>query len=106
MNTNEWPEITVDTTLDELKEIHERIWNYAIEHYQKPETPYFSNCACCEYDMISEPVTICRYCPLGQDFCEAGGIYYRWVQAITQRDVEEAKRLATLIRDAPFVLSD
>lgn len=66
MNANEWPEITVDTTLDELREIHERIWDYAINFFRKPITPYFSNCAFCEYmrQLDSQAMPDCGRCPL------------------------------------------
>lgn len=111
MHTNEWPEITVNTTLDELKEIHKRIWNYAIEHGRKPDTPYSCNCACCEYSLLRfvESGCIlrwwCHYCPLGEELCCEGGLYSKWISA-TKNDPEEAKHLATLIRDAPFVSPD
>lgn len=111
MITNEWPTITVNTTLDELKEIHEHIWNYVIEHGCKPLTPYFNDCACCEYDEqkiletlnnCETPVS-CYFCPLGKTFCDTGGLYTRWIKEL---NIDEAKRLATLIRDAPFALPD
>lgn len=75
MDTNEWPEITSDTTLDELKEIHERIWNYAIENLRKPSTPYCNDCAFCEYmrKMIKWPACFCVGCPI-QRVCIGWGI--------------------------------
>lgn len=88
MNTNEWPEITVDTTLDELREIHECIWDYAIEHLRKPITPYFSNCAFCEYmrQMYSDRrgYLLCRECPISA-ICK-GDLYDCWLRAYMNKN--------------------
>lgn len=110
MITNEWPKITVNTTLDELKEIHKRIWDYVIEYGRKPSTPYFSDCVCCEYDNLQviehhHSFSDCHYCPLGKGFCNSVGLYRKWV-SVEKSDSIEAKHLATLIRDAPFALPD
>lgn len=54
----DWPEITKETAVDEIFEIHRRIWDETIKNFiqtdivEKPGTPYRSNCAFCEYAHI------------------------------------------------------
>lgn len=125
-----WPEITKDTPLEEVKRIHQMIWDYVIEHGEKPETPYENNCAFCEYgcsiakdeddyhykyDLYTIPVyNMCKYCPgdwthedipAGSDFaCERnGGLYGRWSNAYCKIDEEAfVTDLAKQIRDIPI----
>lgn len=82
-----WPEITKDTTIEELREIHKRIWLYAAEHGEKPETPYIWNCALCEWTKIVTNYNPdnCLVCPasrktigLGHVDC-CNGLYSLWL---------------------------
>lgn len=34
-----WPEITEETPIEEVKRIHQMIWDYVIENGEKPDTP-------------------------------------------------------------------
>lgn len=46
------PKITKDTPIEEVKQIHQRIWDYIVEHGRKPDNAIFSymfGCAACEY---------------------------------------------------------
>ena len=99
-----WPKITKYTTLEEVREIHRRIWDYAIEHGEKPETPYKLNCVLCEYAyMQSQYVIWCRACPAdwGEPTCaRRGSPYYLWAHA--ENDPELKSFFAKNIRDVPF----
>lgn len=108
----EWPKITIDTPREELIRIHEQIWNYTIEHGDKPYTPYFGDCAACEFDgifLLTKPYlfpvgltsSVCKFCPLGEDFCsnDPTGLYRKWLSAKLPRDKWKA---AIEIRDAEF----
>lgn len=100
----EWPKINADTSIEEVKKIHEDIWNYAIEHGEKPETPYASDCAVCEYVIMS--AKFCRDCPIiwpeNSDrfrVCYGvEGLYNKWDSKIGQEKTE----LARQIRDLPW----
>lgn len=110
MSEMHWPEITKDTPLTEVKRIHQAIWDYIIEHGEKPDTPYLFNSVACEYDCIfnkNEPV--CVHCPIfweknwdkktAHPICRgSNGIYTKWYMASR----EEANKLAQQIRDLPF----
>lgn len=112
MNTNEWPEITVNTTLDELKEIHERIWDYAVEHLRKPDTPYASDCAFCEYMRKMYPdrrrALLCYECPINA-ICK-GHLYKDWFRARENKEykhcdpdiISTGVEAARSIRDLDF----
>lgn len=103
---NEWPIITKDTPLEEIKAIHQRIWDYVIEHGKKPETPYVSNCVACEYDdlfFLSLPGN-CYFCPIiwpnGCCFSFHGNwLYSKWQK---EKNPEKKTELAHQIRDLPF----
>lgn len=127
----EWPEITADTPLEEVKRIHQMIWNYVIVHREKPVTPYENNCAFCEYGyqvakdkndydrglLIDGAYNMCKYCPgdwthedvlPGSDFaCERNyGLFYRWNHlrhGTYKEDTQDITRnLAKRIRDIPI----
>lgn len=49
MDEVKYSKITKDTPIEELKRIHQAIWDYVIENNRKPCTPYVSNCVACEY---------------------------------------------------------
>lgn len=49
MDEVKYSKITEDTPIEELKRIHQAIWDYVIENNRKPCTPYVSNCVACEY---------------------------------------------------------
>lgn len=114
-----WPKITKDTPIEEVKKIHQQIWDYVIEHGEKPMTPYASDCAACEYDELYEGR--CRSCPivwpaddddegrccnipLDDDAPEnwwtrpVSGLYGRWDRSTG----EERTELARQIRDLPW----
>lgn len=62
-----WPKITKDTSIKQVKKLHRRIWGYVIKHGVKPETPYFYNCAACDYDdarSITDRSKVCKNCPI------------------------------------------
>ena len=99
-----WPKITKDTPMEELKRIHQAIWDYAIEHGEKPETPYRSNCIACEWGDMHE--NHCLSCPIiwpgnrGCNSClEEGGLYRQFYQDCSILDKAE---LAKQIRDLPW----
>lgn len=110
MSEMHWPKITKDTPLTEVKRIHQAIWDYAIEHGEKPETPYNSNCAACNYaKMLSQfGDEYCSRCPIvwpriptsvyiNRCF-STGGPYSKWRNSTG----EEKTELARQIRDLPF----
>lgn len=101
----EWPEITAETPLSEVKRIHQLIWDYVIEHREKPETPYRNNCVLCQYALskqrwYSDLGDMCKYCPVKwpDEKKYTNGkclLYERWCWT---RDPELAKQ----IRDVLF----
>lgn len=97
----EWPEITKDTPIEEVMRIHRRIWDYVIEHGEKPVTPYASDCAFCQYyeAHFDEYITNCNDVCLG-DWGEGlwcmTSIYGMW---LCTGDEIEYKELAKQIRD-------
>lgn len=102
-----WPEITKDTPIEEVKKIHQRIWDYAIEHGHKPDTPYKCNCVACEYD--EKHICLCRSCPIvwpeninGDNYCcdidSYSGLHDLWIKATDKEKTE----LARQIRDLPW----
>lgn len=100
MSEMHWPEITKDTPLTEVKRIHQAIWDYVIEHGEKPNAPYISTCVGCEYAS-----GLCPYCPIcwpeNPNFvktCIFGGLFTQWRSASGQEKVD----LAHQIRDLPF----
>lgn len=90
----EWPVITKDTPISEIQRIHRMIWDYVIENGEKPKTPYFCDCACCEYDTLR--ADDCSTCPL-YDRHACFYLYIKW-----NLDEEARDMIAKQIRDAPF----
>lgn len=64
----DWPVITAKTSMEEIKEIHQRIWDYVIENGHKPDTPYPSSCVLCAFDEKYSPkefpTRYCYFCPM------------------------------------------
>lgn len=94
-----WPEITEETTIEELQVIHKRIWNYAIEHGVKPCTPYDCDCVGCH--IRRRYFGSCRDCVIdwGEGRTCHDGLYSHWLGE-TRMDVR--RKLAVKIRDLPF----
>lgn len=98
MSEMHWPEITKDTPLTEVKRIHQAIWDYVIEHGEKPNTPYRGNCACCEYDsLFNDDCSACPITPFTEISC-CGGLYKDWCDA----DSDKKAKIAKLIHDILF----
>lgn len=99
--TKNWPKITKDTTIEELKEIHKRIWLYAAEHGEKPDTPYNSNCVLCEWDTINEGTdcSMCPYKPKDENEKCLDGLYNKWLNAAD----EEVEKIALQIANIEIV---
>lgn len=111
-----WPEITTETTMEKLQEIHKRIWQYVIENGYKPDTPYTASCAACEYafkvaEMVFPSDSLRHMC----DCCPAiwvGDIetccyhplspYDRWYNARLFDHKKEQKIYAAMVRDVEF----
>lgn len=98
-----WPEITKEIPLEEIKRIHQQIWQYVVETGRKPITPYYADCVACEYDNKMKG-GMCRNCPIlwGGQFndCMAIGSEYRhWEHSIC---LDEYKERAKAVRDAKF----
>lgn len=110
MSEMHWPEITKDTPLTEVKRIHQAIWNYVIEHGEKPDTPYHGDCVGCEYEFLYPRSidTLCKICPIywpktadGTRSCIGdcnSGLYDRFMNGGDFERLEVAKQ----IRDLPF----
>lgn len=104
MEELKWPEITKDTPMEEVKRIHQRIWDYVIEHGKKPDTPYTVDCAACTYITLQREQ--CNDCPIlwpknnrgDRICCINDGIYNQWRHATGKEKTE----LARQIRDLPW----
>lgn len=104
MKEIKWSEITKDTPIEEVKMIHQKIWDYVIEHGDKPKTPYLCCCAACEYKNTQG--IKCVSCPIiwpenrfGDHVChDINGLHTKWANAIGERKIE----LACQIRDIPW----
>lgn len=98
---DEWPYISSWTSSEELQYIHKKIWDYAVDNNNKPDTPYDYNCAACQYCK-----TRCSICPIiwpDEKRCLSNeSIYAKWIFACEERDYETAKELAQQIRELPF----
>lgn len=105
----DWPEITKDTPLTEVKRIHQTIWDYVIEHGEKPDTPYRGDCIGCEYDILyNKSLDSCEFCPIywpktidGAHSCVGeydSGLYDRFMNGGDFERLEVAKQ----IRNLPF----
>lgn len=114
-----WPEITKDTSLEEVRRIHRVIWQYVVENGYKPDTPYQHNCALCEYTYIHH--LKCTNCPAkwkmdeipyGAIYCgQEGSPYYWWATCCRNMFLKTTghefipytkTQLAEMIRDIPF----
>lgn len=103
MEEVKWPEITEDTPIEEVKQIHKKIWSYAIKHGEKPVTQYLNDCAACEYQRRQHVLGKCITCPIdwpkGRTCVYSKSIYNKWLRAnmlITR------KYLANIIRNVPW----
>lgn len=95
----EWPEITKDTPIEEVKRIHQQIWDYVIEQGYKPNVPYVAKCAACAYNEAH--FENCRDCPIvwPNDVCYGkAGLFDMWEKEYGQEKTE----LARQIRDLPW----
>lgn len=95
----EWPEITKDTPMEELKRIHQQIWDYAIVFGYKPKTPYKSNCVACHWKSVHKKT--CRHCPIiwpGKfiPYLCIFSLYGEWTTATEDKKVELAKQIHDL----------
>lgn len=102
-----WPEITSDTPLEVVRDIHRRIWDYVIEHGEKPDTPYKLDCVLCSYSKD------CENCPARWSLLETDegdppclnydSPYYDWCTwSLIENDSEIVKEYAIKVRDIPF----
>lgn len=102
----DWPEITKDTPLEEIKRIHQQIWQYVVENGKKPETPYRTNCVLCSYVLLHK--NSCTDCAVDwgnecASCCTEDTLYDRWRRARYYcNNKEQRKELAEKIRDIPF----
>lgn len=115
MNSQKWPEITEDTPLEEIKRIHQDIWDYVVKYGKKPDTPYIASCVACEYArkqfeyamlFYEEPECECDLCPIfyRHERCNrCCSLYIQWAH-LNERGLnsEEEKKIAEAIRDYPF----
>lgn len=101
MNDIRWPKITKDTTIEELREIHKRIWLYVAEHGDKPGTPYGLDCALCEWDTVNQGTncSMCPYKPKNENEKCLDGLYGKWLDA----EGEEAEKIALQIANLELV---
>lgn len=115
----DWPEITKDTPLEEVRRIHRAIWQYVVENGEKPDTPYECDCVLCEYTGVR--YLTCDGCPAkwqmdkilykADECTQKGSPYYWWrkyrwsgyYQFIDHERIPYTKtQLAEMIRDIPF----
>lgn len=125
MSEMHWPKITKDTPLTEVKRIHQAIWDYVIEHGEKPDeafAQYTLGCSVCEYAKlvmsgqqykavgvcddfgnIYTPNNFCLDCPIkwpNNQYCPSrNSIYRRWTN---ENDSFRKSNIAKQIRDLPF----
>lgn len=94
----DWPEITKDTPLEEIKRIHQQIWQYVVENGEKPETPYLSDCVCCSY-CVARYGGNCFYFPAKwhdeSGCCHESSEFDIWNHSRTEET-------AQAVRDIPF----
>lgn len=84
----EWPTITADTPIEDLRRIHKEIWDYVVANGKKPNTQYVYECVLCEYAYIcARQVTpnsdrswqvMCNYCPSNLQCRNAGSLFSKW----------------------------
>lgn len=123
MSEMHWPEITKDTPLTEVMRIHQQIWDYVIEHGEKPDealVQYAFGCSACEYaesvsrqqyeivavcddfGNIYQTNNFCLSCPIkwpnNQHCPSRDSIFRRWIE----EDSFKKSNIAKQIRDLPF----
>lgn len=117
---SEWPKITADTPLEEIQEIHKKIWTHAIEFGSKyTDTPYLNNCVLCEYaDLNCYEIspeypqhTRCQLCPARwpvnkpsefMHYC-LESTYGQWIDAKVNQFTKAVRwALAIKVRDVEF----
>lgn len=102
----EWPEITIDTPLEEIKRIHQDIWDYVVKTGKKPNTPYRNGCVLCEYVIHldkSDYINPCGVCPAKwSNDCHCGRYGSLFSLYTSELDPIRKRRYAELIRDIPF----
>lgn len=94
-------------SVEEIKRIHQKFWNYVIEIGYKPKTYYMNNCTLCsvamliydEYARMTD--SICDFCPareMRHYNCADGinSLFHKWEFA---NDLEEKNKWAEAIRD-------
>lgn len=118
-----WPEITKDTPIEEVKRIHQQIWDYVAEYGRKPDDVYFKymfGCAPCHYayrnNCINEPTILidrfkrpynshpfCRICPIkwpnNQACTFPNSLFTKWDY---EQDPPQKAKLAKEIRNLPW----
>lgn len=108
------PETTKDTPIEEVKRIHQRIWDYVIKYGEKPETSYPSSCVACAYTRIHDDAGSCNRCPIlwpkfnARRCCinNGSGLYDIYLKLLCYkhpiRDRIKMRILAKQIRDLPW----
>lgn len=118
-----WPEITKDTPIEEIKRIHQKIWDYVIEHGKKPvdvHEKYFFGCSSCQYAHLNDDYyktilmedifgdiydahSFCRKCPIkwlnNRGCTHLNSIYRRWSH---EGDFSRKADIAKQIHDLPW----
>ncbi len=113
-----YPKVTADTPIEELQDIHKRIWDYTIQHGEKPDNPYIDKCVACEYAcgicgfdselenrpaILTDIIELCNNCPIkwedGLICYQTGSLYRRWYFSYGDIHDEYAKQ----IRDVEFI---
>lgn len=114
MRYEDWPKITGDTSIEEVRRIHKMIWDIVVETGEKPCTPYRSDCALCEYSCghFNDYVSSCYLCPAiwSESRLEYMGCmnpespYHKWSRLHKESPIPTDKEiaLAKAIRDIPF----
>lgn len=97
-----WFKIAKDDPIGEVKKIHQKFWDYVIEHGKEPNIP----CYFMEISPVCHIVSRCDECPIVWPFNGShmrlcitnNGLYSRWREATG----EEKTELARQIRDLPW----
>lgn len=96
-------------SIDEIRYVHEFIWDFADKYGRKPLVPYVSHCILCEYNGLLRPCSKCLGdWPVNNEnkkLCFGrgeGGLYTKWVTAVRTGEKEKAHEYAIMIRDIPF----
>lgn len=101
---NEWPKITKDTPVEVMRKTHQKIWQYVMDHDEKPDCLYISKCVACEYVFRSNKG--CEQCPIewpGSGNCfKPDGLYRQWLKFMSTEQYSRARQLARLIRDVKW----